>query len=503
VPPPGGSQEPAAGPPTRRHAIPGRAFTSTRRASARTLHLLTAHPIVTVVVVALLARVVVAVAAVIVTRRYTIPDETLYLELGRNIVNGISPDQWYPGYGQSFYDSVETFSAPLVLLFRIFGAYRVVGGLFSAVVGAATAGLTVAIALRYLRPAFALLAGLVVALLPSQVLFSAVVLREGHIWLMLAVVGFGAVLMMTTDWRRIALGAVLAALGILGLGYLRDQTMLAAAWALGLAVIVTPWRLWPARVAAGVAVAVLIPMVAGSGPGAWNLLRNNAGSLAKTRATLAVDANSAFGGATPPPPTQPSTSTTTTAAKPSAQPPPPGEAPKTPAAAPTQGSVSDTARNAANGEENVRAGLRHLPVGLVDVTLRPFPWSSTVGLSLLMARVETVAWYVLYALGIIGILASLRRREARLALQFPVLLMGMLLGIAALTQGNLGTAFRHREQMVWALALCAAAGLQWLVLDSRFARRRRARHGEPDDGVEAGPREEPASPEPAAGVLTG
>jgi hypothetical protein len=454
------------------------------------------------VIVALLARVVVAVAAVIVTRRYTIPDETLYLELGRNVVNGISPDQWYPGYGQSFYDSVETFSAPLVFLFRVFGAYRVVGGLFSAVVGAATAGLTVAIALRYLRPAFALIAGLVVALLPSQVLFSAVVLREGHIWLMLAVVGFGAVLMMSTDWRRIALGAVLAALGILGLGYLRDQTMLAAAWALGLAVIITPWRLWPARVAAGVAVAVLIPMVAGSGPGAWSLLRNNAGSLAKTRATLAVDANSAFGGATPPPPAQPST-TTTTATKPSAPQPAPGEAPKTPAATPTQGSVSDTARNAANGEENVRAGLRHLPVGLVDVTLRPFPWSSTVGLSLLMARAETVAWYVLYALGIIGILASLRRREAWLALQFPVLLMGMLLGIAALTQGNLGTAFRHREQMVWALALCAAAGLQWLVLDSRFAKRRRARRGETHDPGAGDRPDEPVPSEPAAGVLTG
>ena len=52
----------------------------------------------------------------------------------------------------------------------------------------------------------------------------------------------------------------------------------------------------------------------------------------------------------------------------------------------------------------------------------------------------------------------------------PVL--GMLAGIAALTQGNLGTAFRHRDQVVWVLALCGAAELQWLVLQSRWARTR-------------------------------
>jgi hypothetical protein len=156
--------------------------------------------------------------------------------------------------------------------------------------------------------------------------------------------------------------------------------------------------------------------------------------------------------------------------------------------------VSDTARDAANDDESVRAGLRHIPTGLVDVTLRPFPWSTTVGLSLLMARVETIAWYVMYAFAILGILVSIRRREARLALQFPVLLMGMLLGIAALTQGNLGTAFRHREQLVWALGLCAAAGLQWLVLDSRWAPRRRrdARATTEPDGVPAAPAAEHA-----------
>lgn len=33
-----------------------------------------------------------------------------------------------------------------------------------------------------------------------------------------------------------------------------------------------------------------------------------------------------------------------------------------------------------------------------------------------------------------------------------------MIGIAALTQGNVGTAFRHRGQILWALAILAVVG---------------------------------------------
>ncbi|MEY2535468.1 MAG: hypothetical protein QOF29_3378, partial [bacterium] len=113
--------------------------------------------------------------------------------------------------------------------------------------------------------------------------------------------------------------------------------------------------------------------------------------------------------------------------------------------------------------EAVAPGLGRLPRGLVDVTVRPFPWTPTSGLGLTLARVENLGWYALYVLAALGIATSLRRRAARVALQFPFLVTGMLVGMAALTQGNLGTAFRHRDQVLGALALCAAAGLQWIV----------------------------------------
>lgn len=419
----------------------------------RVLRGIVRHPVACVVVVALLARLIVALGSYALTDGYLIPDEHLYVDLGRAVVHGQSPEQWYPGYGQSFYDSLGAFTAPLVLLFRIFGPERVVGQVFAAVVGAAAAGVTVAIGLRFLRPAFAVLAGLVVALTPSEVVFSSVVLREAHVWLALTVVALGAILLAGTEWRRLAGGAVLAAAGLLALGFLRDQTLLAACWALPLALLFTPRARWLPRMAAAVALAAAMPWVGGTGIGGAQLVRGNAPILAKTRATLAVGANSAFGGATPPP------------AAPSA--------PSAPAAKPAGPSLATQAAVAASTEDqSVRQGLGHLPTGLIDVTLRPLPWQSTVGLTLLMARLETLGWYVLYGLTLVGIVVSLRRRPARLALQFPVLVMGMLVGIAALTQGNLGTAFRHRDQILWVLALCAAAGLQWLASDSRWARRR-------------------------------
>jgi hypothetical protein len=409
-----------------------------------------------VVAVALLARVTAAVAARLVTDTYTIPDETLYVELGRNVLNGLSPDEWYPGYGQSFRDSISAYTEPLILLFRIFGPDRIVGGLFAAVAGAAGAGLTTAIALRFLRAPFAVLAGLIVALMPSQVLFSAVSLREAHVWLALIVVAAGAVLMMSENWRRVAAGAFVAGLALFVLGYLRDQTMVAAAWALALAVLVSPRRLWLPRVVAGVLVAAAAPWLTGAGIGGYAVVNAHAGRLATDRAVLAQGANTAFGGAT----------------QPSSEGGAGGAAPTTsaPTAPGFNGTVSKTARDAASRDEGLRASVGHLPVGLVDTALRPFPWQSTSGVTLLFARVETLAWYLLYVLGLGGVVVSLRRRDARLALQFPILVTGMLMGIAALTQGNLGTAFRHREQLLWAFALGAAAFVQWLVLRSRSAR---------------------------------
>jgi hypothetical protein len=408
------------------------------------------HPVASVVVVALVARAILAIGSAVVTDRYIIPDEGLYMAMGRTFVSGVPLETWYPGYGQSFYESLLGFNAPLVFLFGLFGPDPVVGRLFSAVVGAAAAGVTVAIGLRFLRPAFAVAAGLVVALTPSQVLFSSAVLREAHVWLALTLVGLGVVLMAGRDLRRFALGVAVATVGLLYVGQLRDQTVLAAAWAVPLALIIAPRRLWAPRMAVAIALAILMPWAGGIGYGGWTAVNGNLDRLPEMRATLGADANSAFEAP------QPAAPAPAPAATPAAG------APATPA----------PALPAAEADTSIVAGFGNLPKALLNVTMRPYPWESAPSLSLALARVENLEWYLLYVLAAIGLVASLRRRSARLALQFPLALFLLMTGIAAVTQGNLGTAFRHRDQVLWALALGAAAGAQWLWL--RRAQRREA-----------------------------
>ena len=129
-------------------------------------------------------------------------------------------------------------------------------------------------------------------------------------------------------------------------------------------------------------------------------------------------------------------------------------------------------QTAPDASEPLDANISRVPQGLIDVTLRPFPWESTSGIALLLARVENVVWYLLYALAALGAVVAVRRPTARNALLFPAFVTGLLVAVAAVTQGNLGTAFRHRNQILWALALGGAYGVQWLVTESRFVRDR-------------------------------
>ncbi|MDQ3677323.1 MAG: hypothetical protein M3401_11060, partial [Actinomycetota bacterium] len=51
-------------------------------------------------------------------------------------------------------------------------------------------------------------------------------------------------------------------------------------------------------------------------------------------------------------------------------------------------------------------------------------------------------------------------RRHRRTLAFPVLAGGAILMMYGLTEGNLGTAYRHRGEFVWVVALLAAIGAE-------------------------------------------
>jgi hypothetical protein len=102
------------------------------------------------------------------------------------------------------------------------------------------------------------------------------------------------------------------------------------------------------------------------------------------------------------------------------------------------------------------------------VALRPWPWEAAAGsLGLNLARLENLVWYPLLVLALLGLTSVWRHRRV---LVFPALCCGAILAMYGLTEGNLGTAFRHRSEVVWIVALLATLGLERLVAWRRTRR---------------------------------
>lgn len=397
------------------------------------------RPVFSTFIVAFAARLAVAVLVTMLHRGVLIPDEHLYIDLARAAAAGhLGPAMW-EGYGQELYRSTATFTWPLTALFWIFGPSILVGRVFAAALGACAAALTTKFALGSVRdPRWALGAGALVALLPSQVLWSSVVLRESAIWLGLVAIG---VSLGSMHRRRSVLVVVgVASVCLVLLGYLRPQTAVVAAWAFGLTGLV-----WGGPGAARRRVLVLTtwliaPLLAGLGVAGLTFVRQNSPDISERRAKLALGAETAI---------VPTTTTTTTRTVPT------GTTPATTAVCATNDRDCPSETASAGG---LWSDIRHAPAGFLATVARPFPWEGGQGLGLTLARAENVLWYFIYAVALVGAAVSVRRRER--ALLYPIVVTVAILAVSAVSQGNIGTAFRHRGQVLWALAVLVAVGLE-------------------------------------------
>ncbi|MHB8669438.1 MAG: hypothetical protein ACYDAD_02575 [Acidimicrobiales bacterium] len=458
--------------------------------------LLVRHPVLSVFTAALIVRIAAAIISFVLNHRWLIPDEGQYLDLVRWVASGRSAERWFPGYGQSLYDSTRVFLSPLVFLFHFLPASRLVAQLWVALFGALTAALTTRLCLEVTRK-WAVLAGLIVAFLPSQVLLSSVVLREALIWAALALMALALALSGRVGGRRLFGSLLLVAVGVLALSFLRSQTAIVAAWAsAGACVVAGRHRLL--RLGAALLIAAAIPYAAGLGIGGWSLVVRAIPRLGQTRAYMALDAKTAFAPGRVVASTVPSATTTPSsgggggaapssgggggaAGTPAAGPNlPPSEtkagslgiASRSPTAVKDQGGHAQEIIRGSRGEafvvdNSALASLSEAPRGLVAVLFRPFPWEHQATLSARVARIENIAWYGLYLLAAVGL--ALGWRDLGVT-AFPVIVSIGIVGVATVTQGNLGTAFRHRGQVLWAVALLAAMGLHGLE-----ERRRRGR----------------------------
>jgi hypothetical protein len=399
--------------------------------------LVSAHPIWSIFLLALLARVLVVIGIAIAQPHNIAPDGIEYSKLAAQQASGHTAA--WGTYFHWLYERTGTLLVPITGLYELFGAHQVVGQLYVALLGAGVAAVAARLAMEVLPRRWALATGLIVALLPSQIVWSSLVLKDAAVWLTLAGLALTvAVAGRSRGWRLLALGGIAAALLVL-LGYLRLQTLVVACWALMLAVLVgalvgSRVQRLP-RLGAAVALGVLIPwLVFNLGPAGVTYVKNSE-PPSQLRAGSSVGASSPISGTAPP--------------------------------------TSSAAASADQSE--VGADVRHLPQGVLALLAEPYPWQSGGSVYLNLARIQTVIWYPLLLLAFLGLL-MLRPRHLRV-MAFPLLAGGAILILYALTEGNLGTAFRHRGEFEWVIALLAGFGL-WRL--ARWRASARGRVPEPE-----------------------
>lgn len=404
------------------------------------------HPVTTVFLLALAARMAIVLAGEMMPASFIANDDTTYAGLAAQMATGAA-DDWSP-YFSTLYSATATFLVPLTGLFWLFGPVEWIGQGLVAIVGAGVAAVATRVALEKLENLWAISVGAVLAILPSQVAWSAVMLKDPWVWLCTALITWFVILALRTSGRR----RVVAILGITAtlflLGHLRMQTTFVAAWALVGTALLVPKINRVTWVVGALMVAISVPWLAGGGPGGVQPVLARAANFEQSRAAAAAGAESGVVKETIPGPTA---EVTVTMNPPDSQ--------------DRKGFASRVLRD-----------VRHLPRGLSVMLLEPYPWDPNRNLRIVLAKIETVLWYPILGMAIVG---ALQVRRHRRVLVFPILLgSGTVLGYA-LAQGNLGTAFRHRGELIWIAVLLAAFG----------ARRVRHRHFTAEFG-------QPGQPEP-------
>jgi hypothetical protein len=101
-------------------------------------------------------------------------------------------------------------------------------------------------------------------------------------------------------------------------------------------------------------------------------------------------------------------------------------------------------------------GLQFFPLGLAFFLFSPFPWQVGSALSI-MTLPEQLVWYALLPMVVAGGLYLVRERYQAVG---PLLVfLALTTSIYALVEGNAGTAYRHRAQVLVFFLILASVGL--------------------------------------------
>jgi hypothetical protein len=137
----------------------------------------------------------------------------------------------------------------------------------------------------------------------------------------------------------------------------------------------------------------------------------------------------------------------------------------------------DQARNATSGfgkdvdVQTTEGALTVIPLGLLYLLFAPFPWQLAT-LRQSIALPEMLIWWAAFPLLVLGWWFALKHRLRQVA---PIVLFTTMLTLAyAVFQGNVGTAYRQRSQLLVFYFIFVAVGAV-LMLEKREDRRLKAK----------------------------
>ncbi|MCB0218311.1 MAG: glycosyltransferase family 39 protein [Chrysiogenetes bacterium] len=318
------------------------------------------------------------------------------------------PPSWFMNPGNLYYIFVGS-------IYYVFGSSMLLPKLVNAVAGALAVVGLFRIAGRIATQRAALLAGVFAALCPSLTLWSALAIRDALVVLGL-VLCFDAVL----DWsERKRLSAwLMLAFGVFLVATLRDYLANILLASLALAAIAGQGKvISPRRFLVSISILVLLVIVLREMGIVEPLVEQvSLEGLESARQKLAIG-GSAFG--------------------------------------------------AGSSVGSLGSALLHLPIGIAYFLLAPFPWSVESNLQF-AALPEVFLWYGLVPFVIIGIKRAFEQHATRLASLFMFVTTVTL--TYSLVEGNVGTAYRHRAQVL--IFFLAFAGIGVDVFMERRARSR-------------------------------
>ncbi len=337
------------------------------------------------------------------------PDSYAYASNGSDLASfwhgrGVEPDSWVMDGGQGHYVMANA------AVYYLLGRAPLVLVLLNAAAGAWTAILSARLATRLAGAAAGRRVFWLVALFPSLVLWSSLNLRDS--FLILAVVGATWSAVELREKGQLHAGIPLL-LWLLVLAALREYAFVVVASSVIVGLLLGrqehPFRSYAAAAAIIVIAALVTSQLASSGA-----LPDNASleRLGEIRGGFAA------------------------------------------------GAASGYQTNVEPG--SLRGEIASLPLGLAYFLLGPFPWAVTGTLSILTIP-EVLLWYWLLSKTWPGVRSLRREHPGALWV-----LVGVVVGVSvfyALISGNVGTAYRHRAQIL--PLFLTIAGIGWAANDRR------------------------------------